>query len=594
VPPQGPSPALFFDTISAYQRTEALRSAIELDLFSQVAAGRHTPAQLAEACQAAPRGIRILADYLAILGFLVKNGDRYDVAPDTKMFLDRASPAYVGGATGFMLAPAMRESFHQLPAAVRRGGTAVSDEGTVSPDNPIWVEFARAMAPLIRMPAQLLAGLVGGDPARPLRVLDVAAGHGLFGISIAERHPRAHITALDWANVLAVAAQNASRAGLKDRYALRPGSAFDVPWGGPYDIVLLTNFLHHFDAPTCEQLAARAFTALAPGGRALTLEFIPEPDRISPPSTATFALVMLATTARGDAYTFAELQAIFARGILAERVSPPPADHAASRRLLQGMKKPPAGHHNQQGAGYRASLFKGRPMKEQSLPRRSSATFRITRERFLSKSQSSTAAASASSTGVNTSSASPPQISTPRAPLRRSAPDSVHPRPAAPAGASDCPAPTGPGGQQRDIPPCFLGPLGCLSLTRCAVVRLRAKTASNPPQSANPLALSGPIPECPQARGMKRRCTPGQSEALRFQLRSNGIDHPAGAGGELPGQRVLVVVHDALDQVQHQQVGVGPGLEEPPHPAAILAAQVHFGDIPHQPAEQHRRHDGVR
>jgi hypothetical protein len=97
------------------------------------------------------------------------------------------------------------------------------------------------------------------------------------------------------------------------RYASRPGSAFDVAWGGPYDLVLLTNFLHHFDIPTCEQLAARAHAALAPGGRALTLDFIPEPDRITPPSTAGFALVMLATTARGDAYTFAEYQAMFAR-----------------------------------------------------------------------------------------------------------------------------------------------------------------------------------------------------------------------------------------------------------------------------------------
>ena len=92
-----------------------------------------------------------------------------------------------------------------------------------------------------------------------------------------------------------------------------PGSAFDVDWGGPYDVVLLTNFLHHFDVPTCEQLAAKAYAALAPGGRALTLEFIPEPDRITPPSTAAFALMMLATTAHGDAYTFAEYQAIFAR-----------------------------------------------------------------------------------------------------------------------------------------------------------------------------------------------------------------------------------------------------------------------------------------
>jgi 2-polyprenyl-3-methyl-5-hydroxy-6-metoxy-1,4-benzoquinol methylase len=304
---------LFFDTISGYQSTEALRAAIELDLFSLVAAGRETADELAEACRAAPRGIRILADYLTILGFLRKHGDRYELADDTKVFLDRASPAYVGDAARFLLAPQLRESFLQLTAAVRRGGTAVSDEGTVSHDNPIWVEFARAMAPLMHMPAQLLAGLVGDTDARPLRVLDVAAGHGLFGIAIAERQPQAHVTALDWPNVLAVAEENARRSGVGERYALRSGSAFDVDWGGPYDVVLLTNFLHHFDVPTCDQLAASAYAALAPGGRALTLDFIPEPDRVTPPSTAGFALVMLATTARGDAYTFEEYQGMFSR-----------------------------------------------------------------------------------------------------------------------------------------------------------------------------------------------------------------------------------------------------------------------------------------
>ncbi|WP_406694392.1 class I SAM-dependent methyltransferase [Singulisphaera sp. Ch08] len=308
-----PSPELFFDTISAYQRTEALQAAIELDLFSLVAAGRQTAAELAEASQAAPRGIRILADYLTILGFLHKEGDRYELTDDTRVFLNRESPAYVGGAARFMLAPDLRESFQQLTAAVRRGGTAASEEGTVSHDNPIWVEFARAMAPLMQMPAQLLAGLVGGDAGRPLRVLDVAAGHGLFGITIAERYPEAQITALDWPNVLAVAEENARRAGVNERYALRPGSAFDVAWGGPYDLVLLTNFLHHFDRSTCEQLAANAYAALAPGGRTLTLDFIPEPDRVTPPATAGFALVMLATTARGDAYTFTEFQDMFAR-----------------------------------------------------------------------------------------------------------------------------------------------------------------------------------------------------------------------------------------------------------------------------------------
>ena len=233
--------------------------------------------------------------------------------PDSDVFLSRRSPAYLGGAVDFLLTPELRECFRQLTAAVRRGGTAVSEEGTVSRDNPIWVAFARAMAPLMGTPARLLADLVGGDPRQPLRVLDVAAGHGLFGITVAERYPQAHITALDWPNVLAVAAENARAAGVGGRHALRPGSAFDVDWGGPYDVVLLTNFLHHFDAPACEKLAAKAHAALAAGGRSLTLDFIPEPDRVTPPSTAAFALTMLATTAHGDAYTFAEYQQIFSK-----------------------------------------------------------------------------------------------------------------------------------------------------------------------------------------------------------------------------------------------------------------------------------------
>jgi hypothetical protein len=78
---QSPSPALFFDTISAYERTEALRAAIELDLFMRVAEGQRTAAELAGACEAAPRGVRILADYLTVIGFLKKHDDRYELTP---------------------------------------------------------------------------------------------------------------------------------------------------------------------------------------------------------------------------------------------------------------------------------------------------------------------------------------------------------------------------------------------------------------------------------------------------------------------------------------------------------------------------------
>jgi hypothetical protein len=324
----GPSPALFFDTVNAFQRTEALRAAVELDLFTHVAAGKQTAGDLAAACRADSRGVRILADYLVIVGFLQKAGDRYELTPESATFLDRNSPAYLGGALEFILAPELREAFRTLPAAVRKGGTAISAEGTVSPDNPVWVAFARAMGPVMHLPAELLAGVIGGDVNKPLRVLDVAAGHGLFGIAVARRYPKATVTALDWPAVLAVATENAKRAGVADRHNLRPGDAFAVDWGGPYDVVLLTNFLHHFDLPTCEKLAAKARTALAPGGRALTLEFIPNDDRVTPPMTAGFALTMLATTARGDAFTFAEYERVFAAaGFARSEFHPLPPTH---------------------------------------------------------------------------------------------------------------------------------------------------------------------------------------------------------------------------------------------------------------------------
>ena len=96
-----------------------------------------------------------------------------------------------------------------------------------------------------------------------------------------------------------------------ERYDLLPGSAFDVAYGGPFDIVLLTNFLHHFDPPTCTKLLKKVRASLKPGGRAVTLEFVPNPDRVSPPMPAGFSLTMLVTTTAGDAWTFRELEAMY-------------------------------------------------------------------------------------------------------------------------------------------------------------------------------------------------------------------------------------------------------------------------------------------
>jgi ubiquinone/menaquinone biosynthesis C-methylase UbiE len=245
------------------------------------------------------------------MGFLTKHKDQYALTLDTEVFLDRRSPAYLGSAIDFMLSPMLIDGFKNFADVVRKGGTISADGGTVAPEHPVWIDFARAMAPLMALPAQLMAKLVDPSANERLKILDIAAGHGLFGIEFARNNPSASVVALDWPNVLTVARENSNQAGVADRYSTIEGSAFDTDLSDGYDLVLLTNFLHHFDPPTCETLLKRVHAALKDGGRAITLEFVPNEDRISPPETAGFSVMMLGSTPAGDAYTFAELDRMF-------------------------------------------------------------------------------------------------------------------------------------------------------------------------------------------------------------------------------------------------------------------------------------------
>lgn len=304
-----PNPGTIFDTLNAYQRSMSLKAAIELDLFSAIARGNRSADAIAKAVGASGRGTRILCDYLVLSGFLEKSGSEYSLTIDSAAFLDRGSPAYFGSVACFLLDPRMVAPFLNLTEVVRTGTTTLPGEGTVSHDNPIWVEFARNMAPMTLPAAAEVADLVAGDGE--MRVLDIAAGHGLYGILVAKQNPKAKVVALDWPNVLAVAAENAEKFGVTDRHSRLPGDAFTADFGGPYDLVLVTNFFHHFDPPTCEKLMRKVRAALAPGGRCVTVEFVPNDDRVSPPTAAGFAMVMLGTTAAGDAYTFAEYRTMF-------------------------------------------------------------------------------------------------------------------------------------------------------------------------------------------------------------------------------------------------------------------------------------------
>ena len=260
-------------------------------------------ASLARDCAASEHGVCILCDYLTVAGLLTKEDPRYRHSRASAVFLDPRSRACVASAAQFLSHPDRASRSNNLAEVVRAGHTLLLGNGSVEPEHPMWVDFARSMAPMVAPAAGALADLALAGLDGLVRVLDIAAGHGLFGLAVAARNPLAHVVAQDWAAVLAVAAENAHKTGLEGRFITLPGHAFDVEFGGPFDIVLLTNFLHHFDAATCVSLLKKVRASLSPRGRALALEFVPNEDRVSPLTAASFGLMMPVSRAACDAYT---------------------------------------------------------------------------------------------------------------------------------------------------------------------------------------------------------------------------------------------------------------------------------------------------
>jgi 2-polyprenyl-3-methyl-5-hydroxy-6-metoxy-1,4-benzoquinol methylase len=192
------------------------------------------------------------------------------------------------------------------PSYVITGGA--SGLTTLSPDNPVWIRFARAMVPFVSVTAKRTAAFIARRSIHPRKVLDIAAGHGLFGIEVAKVINDASVMAIDWTNVLEVAKENAELAGLGNRYKTTSGNAFEVDWGDNYDLILLPNILHHFKQDGCVRMLSKAKSSLSINGSLFVVDIMPNPDRVSPPVQAAFAFLMLATTPNGDAYTCTEYE----------------------------------------------------------------------------------------------------------------------------------------------------------------------------------------------------------------------------------------------------------------------------------------------
>lgn len=306
--PEGP--AAIMQMFQAAHATATLCSACELNVFAQLVGGPRDTAAVAKDIGCPERSTRILLDALVALGLLGKDGETYRLAPLAEAHLVPGAPMYMGDFAGLIGHPALWGGLGRLAEAVRAGGT-VLPEHAETPKHPFWEAFARSSASMAGPAAMVLDGLLHDWIAsRPkVRVLDIAAGSGIYGYTLLRSHPNVELTSLDWPNVLVETRKWGARLGVDTaRVKYLEGSLFEVDYGGPYDLVLLSHVYHHFEPPTCRALTRKVAAALAPGGRVAVQEFLAGDDN---PGAAMFSVVMLVWTRKGEAYSADDYRAWF-------------------------------------------------------------------------------------------------------------------------------------------------------------------------------------------------------------------------------------------------------------------------------------------
>ncbi|MGW0534421.1 methyltransferase [Streptomyces sp. NPDC003032] len=290
-----------------YVNASLLRAGLELGVFDAVHQGLQTSDKIAEHVVADPRGTRILLDALAATGLLRRRGaDEYELAPGGETYLVSTSPQYFGGAVKIGVSKWEWDAQWRLAEAVRKGG-AVMDTHALTPDFDYWEEFAEHMNWWQNGAANVMAEqlLPWAKDRDSVDVLDVACSHGSYGFFFARQEPRAKVTGLDWPHVLKYTERNAERLGLRERWDSIAGDMFEVPLEGPYDIVMLTNVLHHFSREESTELLRRMAEGLKPGGR-IAITGHTFKDGVLPqdnPLPFMFSVIMLTMTFTGETHS---------------------------------------------------------------------------------------------------------------------------------------------------------------------------------------------------------------------------------------------------------------------------------------------------
>jgi 3-hydroxy-5-methyl-1-naphthoate 3-O-methyltransferase len=286
-----------------------LEAAIRHRVFDVLDAGPKDIWEVQKATGASARGLTAIMDALVGLNFLSKDEqNRFALTPESSTFLVSTKPSFFGGMIKHCSEQLIPRWLHiNEVVATGKPVTPVNEETS---GGQFFHEFVLDIFPMSYGPAQALAAHMNyGSSGEPVRVLDLAAGSGVWGIAQAQSSPNVHVTAVDWPEVIDITKKTSAKFGLSDRFAFIAGDLLDVSFGSAYHVATLGHILHSEGEARSRKLLAKTFAALASGGTIAVQEFLVNKERTGPVNGLFFAVNMLVNTQEGNTWSFEEIGA---------------------------------------------------------------------------------------------------------------------------------------------------------------------------------------------------------------------------------------------------------------------------------------------
>ncbi len=276
-------------------------------VFDILDGGAKSLDQLAAESGASKRGLGAICNTLVAFEFLAKDEQgRYSLTPESAAFLVSSKPSFQGGIFQHISKQLIPNWLH-LNEIVKTGAPemAVNQQGDGS---AFFEKFVEDIFPMSYPAAQALGdALKISALAKPYKMLDIAAGSGVWGVALAQKSKQVQVTALDWPGVIPVTKRIAAKFQLSDRFSFVEGDMHSADAGNGFDLATLGHILHSEGAAKSQALLRRVFKALAPGGTIAIAEFLSNDTRTGPPVAMIFAVNMLVNTDQGDTFSFTEI-----------------------------------------------------------------------------------------------------------------------------------------------------------------------------------------------------------------------------------------------------------------------------------------------